>query len=301
MLVLNIEGLLIASFGFKRLIINNNMFRINVNKLVRKISIFFFGGIYIIRYFMSTKYKTFFGDDSVPKKDHANINAKIAVIVHLYYESCWKEMLYYLSNIDEPFDLYISLGGDIGSTIEDVIVSDFPQARLYRFPNIGRDIFPFLKIYRQVDLQRYDAICKIHSKKSTHRIDGSLWRHYLFGQLLGNKNISFRVKEMIALNNVGLVSPRFHKLCSKKNINDNEKILSCLISKHGESYGGVEFDFVGGSMFWFSPSIFIPINDIDLADFEPEEGQLDGTLSHAIERYFGYLATKISRKIIIEI
>ncbi len=277
------------------------MFKIILNKLVRKASICFFGGMYIIRYFILTKYDAFFRGCRVTPKDHANKNAEVAVIIHLYYESCWKEMRYYLSNIDEPFDLYISLGVNISSTIEEVIVSDFPKVRFYRFPNVGRDILPFLNIYRQVDLQRYDAICKIHSKKSTHRIDGSLWRHYLFGQLLGNKNISFRVKEMIALNNVGLVSPRFHKLCSKNNINDNEKLLSDLISKHGESYDGVEFDFVGGSMFWFSPSIFIPINDIDVADFEPEEGQLDGTLSHAIERYFGYLATKVSRKRIIEI
>ena len=48
--------------------------------------------------------------------------------------------------------------------------------------------------------------------------------------------------------------------------------------------------FASGSMFWARASALEPILDAGLcsADFENENGQVDGTLAHSIERFLGW-------------
>lgn len=276
------------------------MVKLLIDKVVRKLAIYMLGSYYFLRFQIASKRYVSSNGMSVCV-NNSNDLAKVAVIIHLYYKSCWNEMCYYLSNIREPIDLYISLGDDIDNDLEESIISSFNSVKVYRLPNVGRDIAPFVHIYNQIKTEQYDAICKIHSKKSKHRIDGTLWRHYLFGRLLGSAE---RVETSINILRgevVGIVSPLFHKLCSKNNINENRVLLSKLIASHGEKFEDSSFSYVGGSMFWFYPPVFTPLQSIDVTHFEKENGQLDGTLAHAIERYFGYLVMKVSSMRIEEI
>ncbi|XNJ81410.1 rhamnan synthesis F family protein [Vibrio cyclitrophicus] len=222
-------------------------------------------------------------------------SAKVAVILHLYYESCWEEIDYYLSNIEEPVDLYISLGDRVSEITENKLLLKYPNAVIYKLPNVGRDIAPFIHIFKSIDIDKYEAICKIHSKKSKHRVDGALWRNYLLGRLLGSPRKVKLIREKINGFNVGMISPFLHRLCSNNYINNNQELLSKLIETHGEIYGSVSFDFVGGSMFWFKPQALKPLLFLDIGSFELENNQLDGTLAHAIERYLGYVVLKVQK------
>ncbi len=273
-----------------------------IERFVRYLMIKWFGLIY----FFKAKFFIAIGSQ---KKRNADVvlsmgdirTAKVAVILHLYYESCWDEIDYYLSNIAEPLDLYVSLGEHVSKATEDKLLLKFPNAVIYKLPNIGRDIAPFIHIFKSIDVNRYEAICKIHSKKSKHRVDGALWRNYLLGRLLGSSRKVQLIRENINDSDVGMISPYFHRLCSKNYINDNQELLSKLIEMHGESYGSVSFDFVGGSMFWFKPQALEPLLFMDIGSFELENNQLDGTLAHAVERYLGYVVLKVQKMKIKEI
>lgn len=273
-----------------------------IERLVRYLMIKWFGLIY----FFKAKFFIAIGSQ---KKRNADVvlsmgdirTAKVAVILHLYYESCWDEIDYYLSNIADPLDLYVSLGEHVSKATEDKLLIKFPNAVIYKLPNIGRDIAPFIHIFKSIDVNRYEAICKIHSKKSKHRVDGALWRNYLLGRLLGSSRKVKLIRENLNDSDVGMISPYFHRLCSKNYINDNQELLSKLIEMHGESYGSVSFDFVGGSMFWFKPQALEPLLFMDIGSFELENNQLDGTLAHAVERYLGYVVLKVQKMKIKEI
>lgn len=273
-----------------------------IERLVRYLMIKWFGLIYFF------KAKFFIAIGSQKKRNSDVVlsmgdirTAKVAVILHLYYESCWDEIDYYLSNIAEPLDLYVSLGEHVSKATEDKLLLKFPNAVIYKLPNIGRDIAPFIHIFKSIDVNKYEAICKIHSKKSKHRVDGALWRNYLLGRLLGSSRKVKLIRENINDSDVGMISPYFHRLCSKNYINDNQELLSKLIEMHGENYGSVSFDFVGGSMFWFKPQALEPLLFMDIGSFELENNQLDGTLAHAVERYLGYVVLKVQKMKIKEI
>ena len=135
---------------------------------------------------------------------------------------------------------------------------------------------------------------KIHTKRSIHRHDGDHWRDDLFNKLLGSPKLVGKIKEKLdSQPDVGIIAPHGHILSSASYWGANENNIKRLANLADISYDGKEFPFVAGSMFWFRPSALTPLTSLGLTtdDFEIEKGQVDGTLAHAMERFFG-LVTK---------
>lgn len=217
--------------------------------------------------------------------------AQMAVILNLYYEDLWEEIAVCLSNL-EDFDLFVSVRADLSPRMLERILSDYPNAQLYAFANRGRDIGPFFEIMREVGTHHYPLICKIHSKKSLHRQDGEAWRRDLLDKLLGQKAVAGILAQFDRDPQLGLVGPRGHLLPGSTFWGSNEVLVRELLKRIGADALDIEgFSFFAGSMFWFRPRALRPLFELGLCldDFEPEKGQLDGTLAHAIERLFPFV------------
>src|SRR5919197_4558736 len=104
--------------------------------------------------------------DKKALKDH-----NTCVILHMYYPEMWDEILFYLSNLDKQFDLFVTMPYEVNIS-ESMIRAHFPNARIYRCENRGRDIAPFLTIFSAIAKLDYKYICKIHTKKSVHISNG---------------------------------------------------------------------------------------------------------------------------------
>jgi lipopolysaccharide biosynthesis protein len=223
----------------------------------------------------------------------------IAVIVHLHYGELFEDISRYLDNFSGKVDLFFSVREGAFNDMHTEIKSRYPDAVVVSYPNHGRDVLPFLYVLAHIIDLDYQAVCKVHSKKSKHRLDGDQWRDDVFNKLFGDKQTIAACLQQIQAG-AGVVAPIGHLLDASNYWGSNSKRVTELALKMGCPEDWVDnFYFPAGTMFWFAPKALQPILELNLtaADFEPEVGQVDGTTAHAVERLIGLAVMKSGYKI----
>lgn len=223
--------------------------------------------------------------------DGASPEARIAVALHLYYPQLWESIKAHLRNISEPFDLHITFPRFMFHPVFLDILSEYPRANLVPTDNHGRDILPFLREYLGGTFDRYDYVCKIHTKRSPHRTDGSAWRTELYDSLLGSPlSVAKIIDHFDQHGNVGLIGTESHLHGASSDCfwSANVAWISRLAPRLQPLPSTTTWRFLAGSMFWFRPKALAAMRMMAVReeDFEQELGQYDGTLAHAVERLF---------------
>ena len=217
---------------------------------------------------------------------------ELAVVVHLYYPEKWEYIRKKLGLLQgKNWDLYVTLTQK-EKEFAPTIIGHFPGARIVIVPNRGRDILPFVHLARRLEQVGYKQVLKLHTKKSPHRKDGKAWFEDLIDNLLPNKLMVNKVLSLMSQEDA-LIGPKGHYLALDRYLGSNSKHLDTLLSKIDKP-NSVDFDptlysYFGGSMFWATLDCIKPILELYLMpeDFEAENGQIDGTMAHAVERLFG--------------
>ena len=229
-----------------------------------------------------------------------NNNSKIAIQAHLFYEDLIFDIINITNNIPVKFDLFISVCSKyVKEIVEQYIIknskANFIEIKI--FSNKGRDVLPFIIQMKNV-FQKYKYICHIHSKKSLFSNFGDEWRNYLYFNLLGNKKIiSEIVTEFEKYNKLGLIfAEPFYKILTnlgKTIIDPNIKYMNYIIKNISPKYRVSQnyFDFPEGNMFWAKIESIYQIFEINIKKrVSKENGMLDLTIIHGIERIWIYLA-----------
>lgn len=221
-------------------------------------------------------------------------SARIAVIAHIYYEETWPDMAQALQALKEPFDLIITTTPEKQSQVTAIVKLTHSDAEFHVVENKGRDIRPFVAVMPLLLKRQYQAVLKLHSKKSLHRGDGDLWRQTLIAQLLPTgPDLQSMIDSLTEYPSLGLIAPEGNVLNLQRYIGSNVDWVEKLVVELGETPQWLENAkpwFAAGSMFWFKPQALqglLHCESIQLDLFETETGQIDGTLAHAIERIFG--------------
>ncbi|EDK72383.1 Lipopolysaccharide biosynthesis protein-like protein [candidate division TM7 genomosp. GTL1] len=218
---------------------------------------------------------------------------RLAVVVHIFYPELANEIYDVIKNIVEPFDLIITTPHE--GAVSELIDTFAPLASSVAIAlseNRGRDVGPFLAVHRSGLLERYDAVLKLHSKKSTYSDSGQQWQQSLFRQLCGNSQIVRRSVALLRDGKTGMVGPHDYYLTHPHYWGANRpavhKLLQSLTATPLKEED-VPLRFFAGTMFWFAPKAIVALHDIPeaLLNFESENGKQDGTLAHALERLFG--------------
>ena len=105
------------------------------------------------------------------------MNFRTAIIVHVFYLDIWPEISSAIRNLLEA-------GGDAvvvfatfpngRKEVADTIKKDLPSAHLIGVNNVGWDVWPFFVVLNRLNLQEWDLIVKLHTKRNVH----SVWMNF---------------------------------------------------------------------------------------------------------------------------
>ena len=193
--------------------------------------------------------------ENVPLAEQAQ--GRIAIHLHMYYADLADEFVGYLNNMPFKYDLYISVTNQQSQAVCQEKFSNLPllqQLQIEIVANRGRDIAPMFCAFGE-QLQQYDYIAHLHSKKSLYNKGATEgWRQYLGSSLLGSPEQIRRIFTLLQGEQArGLVYPQnFHLIPYFANHWLANKAMGaqwCARLGIGH-FPNVYFDFPAGTMFW---------------------------------------------------
>ena len=248
-------------------------------------------------------------DATALRQKAATYNARQArqtdtvVCLHLFYADLLEEFVEAITAARKvrPLDLIISIPAGWAAADFQKVISRLKPVHILVVDNRGRDVFPFLQALRVGTGMGYRYGCKIHSKKSLHLANGAAWRRKLVDNLLAPEVLEGLRDSFFASTEPGLAAKEeslmtltdpatvLHSQQRMRELSDTWKMTSSL-----------QGDFVAGTMFWFGFEALAVVNAsiLDFDEFEPELGQIDGTLAHALERMFLTIVEQSGREVI---
>ena len=219
-------------------------------------------------------------------------DARILVVAHVYYPEVWFDIEDRLARIPEPFDLLISLADGPAEVLEPELAERLPHAIVHRVPNEGRDLAPLVELAGAGAFDDYDAVLKVHTKRSPHRQDGDAWRVALLDGVMPSPDGIQRIVELLrGDSSVGLVVPN-GSLHGAETWGSNQVLVEALASRIPFAFDPSQLRYPAGSMYWARPWVLRRLADLELGreHFESEAGHVDGSTAHALERFVGVAA-----------
>jgi len=237
----------------------------------------------------------------VPKLNARSKQAELAAHIHVHYEDVWREIAGQLGQISLEIDLIVTLSyrGPETLHLRDQIQRAHPNTEVHILENRGRDILPFVTLINLGAFDGYRAVCKLHTKRSLHRVDGDRWRRRLLEGIL-RRDTSKLLRRFLDDPNLAIWVSDGQLLQGSKWWGGNKGRVNALLRRIELKPNSNHPYFPSGSMYWIKPFTIGMIRSLDLEpdDFEEESGQLDGTTAHAVERVVGELVLASGQKVI---
>ena len=214
------------------------------------------------------------------------INQKIAIQVHVFYTDLLNEIYENIKNMPYDFDLLITTDTiEKKAKIEDYFKKKKTKCKEVKVvSNRGRDILPFIRQLKN-RIKEYDIVCHLHTKKSKYSDFGNQWRKYLYKNLLGSENNIKSIFYEFQKKKIGLIYPEIYPEIKEKMLIGGNQHLMDELCKRLNINNSFQNRFPAGSMFWVKREVIEDIiENVKVSDFAEEEGQMDGTMAHAIER-----------------
>lgn len=217
----------------------------------------------------------------------------LAIVIHAYYAEILPIICTYLEGTLFNIKIFITVPFEQETYTRSVLDSTGIPYRLMVTPNKGRDILPFLSIMPVVIKEGFELILKVHTKKSVHLEHGAYIRQDLYKKLLSPIMVQRSLQAFHENPKLGILSAYKHLVPMTTYLKENKNGIMALSMRLCVPWKTVvKQAFPAGSMFYARTEALVPLMNLklDKTQFEEEDQQTDGTLSHAIERCFSISA-----------
>lgn len=225
-------------------------------------------------------------------------SSTVAVIVHVFYLHIWKEVAACIRNVidlSSKADIFITISDSCDKQLELLIRKYFPFADIKRLPNRGFDVAPFFEVLNRINLDEYDYVVKLHTKRNCFGIVnfwpffGGQWRRNLLGFCKTRKRL-LRTLEILAHNqDVGMVGAGSLALKSENELVGKYSMRDCGYMATGFSESDNRC-FIAGTMFIVRARLLQGLKQKyvfeDFSYIQP--GCHDVSNAHGVEREFGH-------------
>lgn len=236
-------------------------------------------------------------DNCITNNDVLKSKYSVAVIVNLYYIEDAQWYLDQLYQISDIVDVYIiSSNSDILNLVDD------KKIHLLKKQNRGRDISALLVSSKEI-LFHYEYICFLHDKKAkskTSVLKVKSWVENMWFNMIGGRNYIQNIIELFEKNsNIGLLIPpepssETWEIWGKELWRNSFEITKSICMELGLNcnINAKIPPITIGTAFWCKVIALKKLfeRNWEYEDFDDEPLPSDGTLSHAIERVFAYVA-----------
>jgi lipopolysaccharide biosynthesis protein len=223
------------------------------------------------------------------------------VVLHVYYPELLDEIVGQLTAIPVTFDLIVTNSSGQAIAIDCGKLPRLSNVVVLDVENHGRDILPLVQLINAGLLDPYQVVLKIHTKRSEWLVGhgelvgtGEEWRGRLLNALLGDvSNVASILNAFAGSFRLGLVTADGSVL-GPKFWGDNQAVTASLLRRLELDLCEKELRFAAGSMYWIRGFLLQGLRALNLSDldFEPEDGQVNATTAHAIERLIGLVTVE---------
>lgn len=222
----------------------------------------------------------------------ASSDRTVAVIVHAFYLDGLDRLIALLDALPCRADIFFSTDTEAKANAIRATAADWTKGgvEVRVLPNRGRDIAAKIVGFADV-YDRYEIFLALHTKKSPHGGDAlARWRDHLFANLIGSRRIMDDILSLFHDERLGIVfAQHLFAIRGILNWGYDYDLARDLMRRMGQTIDkSTVLEFPSGSMFWGRSAALRPLLDLHLGwdDFPEENGWVDGTIAHAIERIF---------------
>jgi GT2 family glycosyltransferase len=218
----------------------------------------------------------------------------VGVVIHALHPDVLRDILVRLIDLHERLHLYVTCVAGRDDTVRAQLEASGLSYSLYRVANHGRDALPFLQMLPLVRADNIHTLVKLHTQPQLRQGATNASTPDLFDDLLNPVRFRQSVEHLADPARNPLLGIEKYCLPITKNLDESTRAhLLTLFERAG--FDPREIDaahFFTGSNFFVRTDALAPVERMRLTskDFETERDQLEGTLAHALERFFGVLA-----------
>ena len=206
----------------------------------------------------------------------------VGVVIHAYFPDVLPDILSRLIKLPERLHLYVTCVAGREEEVGAQLAASGLSYSLYRVPNRGRDVLPFLRMLPFLRADNIRTLVKLHTKRSLHLGGENDCGVELFDDLLGPVRFSRALEHLADPIHVPMLGPQRYLLPVTRFLSESNRALLVTLAERGgiDPQGINEADYFAGTMFFARTEVFAPLERMQLTgnDFEAESGQLDGTL-----------------------